>query len=262
MESCIYEGVLEHRRLAPVPHEFRYPLYLMHLDLDELPSLFRGRLFWSAARPAWARFRRSDYPGHPSEPLGDTIRGMVEASTGRRPEGPVRLLTQLRHLGIGFNPVSFFYCYAAGAEQLEAVVAHVTSTPWSETHSYVVTHEGPRRRGGLRGHAAKKLHVSPFLPMDLRHEFRFDKPGERLRAQVTDRRAGDVVFTAGLSMRRREIDTASLASVLLRYPLPTLRVLAGIYAQALRLVWKKVPYYPHPASGDALAAADATRSTR
>ncbi len=246
MNSCIYEGELVHRRFQPVPHAFRSRLFLMYLDLAELPEVFRGRWLWSTTRPALARFRREDYPGPATEPLDETIRTMVERATGRRPNGPIRLLTHLRYFGLGFNPVSFFYCFDDAGERVDAVVAHVTSTPWGETHSYVVARQPGDERRLLRGRAAKQLHVSPFLPMDLTHEFRFTRPAARLEVAIRDQRGGECVFTAGARLERREITTASLASVLVRHPAMTARVLGGIYWQALRLWWKGVPYHPHP----------------
>ncbi len=83
----------------------------MYLDLEELPELFDGSLAWSARRPALARFRRSDYLGDPRRPLREEVLDLLEARTGRRPGGPVRLLTQLRQFGFTFNPVSFYYCF-------------------------------------------------------------------------------------------------------------------------------------------------------
>lgn len=246
MKSGIYEGEVEHHRFAPVAHAFRLRVFLMYLDLAELPDVFRGRWLWSTTRPAFARFRREDYPGPAAMPLDETIRGMVEHATGRRPRGAVRLLTHLRYFGIGFNPVSFFYCFTEDDSRVEAVVAHVTNTPWGESHSYVVARERDDMRTELHATTAKRLHVSPFLPMDLQHEFRFATPGDELEVAIADRRAGSCVFAASLRLKRTEIGTASLASVLARHPLMTARVLAGIYFQALRLFLKKVPYHPHP----------------
>ena len=51
MNSCLYEGHVQHSRIRPVRHEFQYSLYLVYLDLDELNDIFRGRWFWSTRRP-------------------------------------------------------------------------------------------------------------------------------------------------------------------------------------------------------------------
>jgi DUF1365 family protein len=106
-------------------------MFMMYLDLDELPTLFRGRWFWSVDRPALARFRRSNHLGDPSQKLSDSVRDLVEVKTGHRPEGPVRLLTHLSYFGYCFNPVSFYYCFAADGVTLETIVAEVNNTPFS-----------------------------------------------------------------------------------------------------------------------------------
>lgn len=239
MESCIYEGVVAHRRWEPVEHAFRFPLFMMYLDLDELPRVFRGRWLWSDSRPAPARFRRRDHLGDPAVPLDRAVRDLVEARCGRRPRGPVRLLTHLRYLGHGFNPVSFYYCLAPDAEGLEAVVAEVTNIPWKERHCYVVT---PRRPAG-----PKEFHVSPFLEMDLVYRWTLAAPDRTLRLGIEARRPdGRRLFGAALSLRRVEIDGRSLARVLARYPILTAQVTAAIYFQAWRLRRKGAPVFPHP----------------
>ncbi len=111
--SAVYEGWVRHRRFEPIEHEFRYRLFLMYLDLDELPQVLDPYPLWSARRPAPARFRRADFMGDPDRPLAECARDAVEAETGRRPAGPVRLLANLRYLGHVFNPVSFYYCFDA-----------------------------------------------------------------------------------------------------------------------------------------------------
>ena len=106
MHSALYRGSLKHRRFAPRGHRFGYRLFLAWLDLDELDTVFRGRWFWSTRRLALARFDRRDHLGEPSVPLERAVRDLVEARTGRRPAGPIRLLTHLRYFGYCFNPVS------------------------------------------------------------------------------------------------------------------------------------------------------------
>jgi DUF1365 family protein len=146
--SAIYEGTIRHRRFAVRSHEFSHRVALLYLDLEELDGLLGGRLV--AGRPGLVRFRRADYLGDPSTSLADAVRAQVECRTGNAPTGPIRLLTQLRTFGHCFNPVSFYYCFTP-QEQLEAVVAEVTSTPWGERHAYVLarTAEGPVLAGSF-----------------------------------------------------------------------------------------------------------------
>lgn len=111
MHSCIFSGQVNHNRAVPVGHRFQYGLFMMYLDLAELPKVFRGRWFWSTTRRALARFRRENYLGNPSESLDKSVRDLVMQRTGRRPTGPVRLLTNLSYFGYCFNPISIYYCF-------------------------------------------------------------------------------------------------------------------------------------------------------
>ncbi len=90
---------------------------MLYLDLDELPTVFRRRWLWSATRPAIARFRREDHLGENKLDLATAVRRFVLEQTGITVTGPIRLLTNLRYFGYGFNPVSFYYCFDASGEQ-------------------------------------------------------------------------------------------------------------------------------------------------
>lgn len=245
MHSALYTGRLRHRRLAPRVHAFSYAVYMAWLDLSELDEVFRGRWFWSTRRPALAWFRRADYLGDPAMPLDEAVRQRVAAETGRRPTGPVRMLTHLRNYGHCFNPVTFYYCYAADGARLETIVAEITNTPWRERHAYVL----PVREANARSHEfefAKQFHVSPFMPMEQDYRWRFSEPGEQLAVHMQTRQEVGNLFEATLSLHRREISAASLAGVLLRWPFSTLQVLGAIHWQALQLWFKRVPIHDHP----------------
>lgn len=247
MKSCIYRGVVRHRRRSPVEHDFEYPLFMMYLDLSELPSVFDGRWLWSARRPAAAWFRRADYLGDPEVELDVAVRDEAERLTGERPEGPIRMLTHLRYLGYVQNPVTFYYCFRSDGGEVETIVAEITNTPWGERHTYALRSDGAAAGACGRSHSFEKsFHVSPFMDMDQRYEWRFSEPGPNLRVHMRSLDGEGKMFDATLALRREEISTRSLMAALARYPWMTARVVAGIYWQAFRLWIKRAPYYEHP----------------
>ena len=246
MHSALYTGRLNHRRFSPRTHAFSYAVYMVWLDLDELDRVFHRRWFWSTRRRALAWFRRADFLGDPALPLDEAVRLRVMEAGQGRPDGPIRVLTQLRNYGHCFNPVTFYYCYDATGTRVETVVAEITNTPWKERHAYVLPASPQRPDGRLDFSFAKDFHVSPFMPMDMDYRWWFSRPGERLAVHMANTQGGLPVFDATLALERQEITGPALARVLLRFPFSTLRVLAGIYWQALRLKLKGVPVHDHP----------------
>jgi uncharacterized protein len=263
--SAVYEGWVRHRRFEPVEHWFRYRLFLMYLDLGELPDVLDPYPLFSARRPAPACFRRADFMGDPLRPLAECARDAVAAATGARPAGPVRLLTGLRYFGHSFNPVSFYYCFDEAGKRVEAVVADVENIPWGERHPYVLA-RGDRQGTVLRDDLEKTLHVSPLMGMDQTYSFRASEPGASLavhiesrpslRESAPDRRIRALTrpreepasrtFDATLNLRRRELSRRTLTAMLARYPAASLQVVAKIYTQSLRLRLKGARYHPHP----------------
>jgi uncharacterized protein len=259
--SAVYEGFVRHRRFEPVEHEFRYPLFLMYLDLAELPGVLDPFPLFSARGRALARFRREDFMGDPDRPLDECVRGAVEEATGVYPSGPVRLLAGLRYFGHSFNPVSLYYCFDQAGKRVDAVVADVRNIPWGECHPYVLA-RGERRGSVLSDELEKTFHVSPLMGMDQTYAFRAGEPGERLAVHIESRpretaknptysgplrsRGAAKQFDATLNLRRRELSRRTLTTMLARYPAMSLQVVAKIYAQSLRLKLKGAKYHPHP----------------
>ena len=223
--GAFYEGTIAHRRHAVREHAFRHRISMAYLDVDDVPALL-GR-----------RFRRSDHIGDPARPLAATVRAIAGPAA---PAGPVRLLTGLRTLGHCFNPVCFYYLFEPDGETVGAVVAEVTNTPWGDRHAYVLPRGDARRV--LAGDMDKRMHVSPFMGMDQRYVLRAAEPGPTLSVHIESREDGDRVFDATLKLARRPLTRRGLR----RHTGMTLRVVALIYAHALVLRLKGVPWHPRP----------------
>ncbi len=247
LASGIYEGWVRHRRHAPHPHAFRYRVAMLYLDLAELDGLFDRHPLWSQGRRNLAAFRREDYLGPVDLPLDEAVRRRVAEATGTRPAGPIRLLTHVRYFGYVFNPVSFYYCYGSDGVTLETIVAEITNTPWKERHAYVLTlREAVRHGRASAWRFAKDFHVSPFMPMQRNYAWRFTAPGADLHVHMDVLEGETREFDATLALRRRPLDRRGLTRVLLRYPLMTMKVIAAIHWQALRLWLKRNPVHDHP----------------
>jgi len=219
----------------------------MYLDLNELDEVFAPHWLWSNRRIAPAWFRRADYIGNPKVPLDRAIRDTVQTKTGYRPEGAIRILTHLRYFGYVFNPITLYYCFD-NDDRIDTIVAEITNTPWKERHTYVLSSRDREPNGvSHRFRFAKEFHVSPFMSMDHDYTWYFTDPGRRLIVHMENHARSAKLFDASLILSRRPITRKSMNRVLLRFPVMTANVIAGIYWQAARLWLKGAPFHPHPA---------------
>jgi DUF1365 family protein len=252
VNSAIYTGLVSHQRFLPRPHGFRYKAFMMYLDLDELPLLFEKTRFWSYLASNIASFKRADYYGDATKPLKAEISHLIHAATGQYPRGAICLLTNMRYFGHCFNPVSFYYIFEADNTTLQAIVTHITNTPWGEDYAYVHDFNAEKsikktKNGVITAFKLdKKFHVSPFMPMEIDYDWAFKLEGEQLLVHMKNYQNNQQLFNATLALQRQNITESTLNWLLIQYPLMTLKVVTGIYWQALLLRLKRIPFHSHP----------------
>ena len=247
--SALYTGSVMHQRLRPRRHRLAYRMFWLLLDVDELPTLARRLRLFSLNRFNLFSLRERNYGAGD----GSGLRAHVDAQlriAGLPDGGAIRLLTMPRILGYAFNPLNVYFCHAPGGD-LCAVLYEVNNT-FGERHGYLIEVDPAHRRGGeVTQHCAKQFHVSPFLELKMRYGFRLQPPDaahEALRLAVTVADAQGVVLVAQLEAQRQPLRDAALARVFVSFPLLTLKVIAGIHWEALRL-WAKgvLPHARPPA---------------
>jgi uncharacterized protein len=244
--AAVCEGTVFHRRATPAEHAFSYPVSYVWLDPDAPDELCRHHPLWSASHAAPARFRSSDYGDGSTRSLATQTRDDVSAVLGRRVDGPVRMLTQVRRWGWLFNPITVFVVWDVDDTGPVAAVLEVTNTPWKERRRYAMALQPTD--GAFTARVAKSMHVSPFLDESFEYVIRLSDVEGHFDLGIDVVRPGSdqpVVATA-LRVVRRPADRAALTRSLATRFAPTQRVSFGIHAQAARLWAKRVPIVAHP----------------
>jgi DUF1365 family protein len=180
---------------------------------------------------------------------GTPLRAWIDAGLHRAgidAAGPVRLLCYPRVFGYAFNPLSVYFCYRRQGD-VAAVLYEVNNT-FGERHSYLIAAPPLRSGEALRQSCDKVFYVSPFLPMQARYHFRITPPEDKVSVTISERDAQGPLLYAAFTGRRVAISDAAMLRLLIRYPLMTLKVIAGVYWEALRLWQKGVPTVARPAA--------------
>lgn len=261
-----------HHRLAPKQHRFRYGIFMLCLDLDELGALDRSLRTFSHGRWNLYTFRDDDHlrTGNAERGTRNGPAAAVSGTGGLKSEitawlatqgvtlptdARITLVTLPRVLGHIFNPVSFFFCHASDGTPLCAVT-EVQNT-FGELKPYLVPVAGAQAPATAGDHSAirdprsafhrlvpKHFYVSPFSPLDLCFDFRLRTPGERLEIGVNDVTAdGKTMLVTTLTGTRLPLTDGQLLRLTAKYPLVTLRVITLIHWHALKLWWKRLPWY-------------------
>lgn len=234
--SAIYRGSVFHKRFVPKVHAFNYNIFLFWLDLQELDKTLSSVKGLSTSKWSWVRFKRDDYLSEPEKPLHEVALDKMSGLAGHKLSGKVFLLGQLRIFGWYFSPVNFYYLQQPDGH-FSHMLAEVSNTPWNDKHCYFVDLQNPER-------TQKNFHVSPFNPLDMQYIWKVNQPNENLNLSI-DCKKEERHFIASLDLVKEPLTAENLRKNLLKIPHMTLKTVFGIYWEALKLFFKKVPIYDY-----------------
>ncbi len=248
--SALFAGEVMHRRLKPLRHRLAYRMCYFLLDLDEVAELDRGNRLFGYNRRALFSFRDADH-GDGQSHTG-ALREWIDTiltENGMQAGGRIRLLCLPRMFGYAFNPLTVWFCDRKDGS-LQAVLYEVRNT-FRQKHHYLIPvspDEAARSRGMLRQRADKAFYVSPFIEMEQQYQFRVRLPDQdRVAVAIRESDPTGPLLHAAFSGSRREITDRSLALTALVFPLMTLKVIAGIHWEALKLWFKGARFISRPA---------------
>lgn len=244
---ALLTGEVGHQRYLPASHGFTYQVHYFWLDLDELEAIPAQGWLWSRSHFAACSYRRKDYLTGP-EDLRQAVYQKLQQLGFTEPVAKVCMLSPLANWGYYFSPLTLYYCFDQ-SQQLIALLAEVSNTPWNERHYYLVPVD-PQLASAEKSHYQhdKAFHVSPFNPMDMQYHWTVLANSDQLQLSITNFKAEQKVFSAWFDLAIQPLKLTQLKSLLIRRPWQNVQVMTRIYWHAVKLLVKAVPVYGHPKS--------------
>ena len=258
--ASLYFGEVMHVRLKPIGHRFSYRVMSLLIDLDRLDAADRQSRLFGVNRAALYSFHEKDH----GERDGSSLRIYAQRRAAEcgvdLTGGRVLLLCYPRLLGFTFNPLSAYFCYRADGE-LALMIYEVRNT-FGDIHAYVLAVQpGELSESGLRQTQDKLFYVSPFIDMPMRYHFRVSPPAADVKLRILETDSAGPLLAATFHGRRRELSAAQLLGSFFALPLVTLKIVAAIHWEALRLWIKGARLVPRSISTAGHPACDTASNT-
>ncbi|MBD9453653.1 DUF1365 domain-containing protein [Rhizobium sp. RHZ02] len=243
--GTLFPGKVMHQRLSPFGHRFSYSVFSLLVDIDRLGDLAELSSLLSVNRPGIVSFHERDHVDEKDEMLRQFVDRLLAHAGLEKPAARILLLAYPRMFGYAFNPLATYFAYDEN-ERLIAIIYAVRNT-FGERHNYVApVLPGEESPAGIRQRRTKIFHVSPFMDMGLRYHFRILPPGKTVRVRIHETAGGQPVLAATFNADAAPLTDANLARCLLRFPFMTLKVMACIHWEALRLWLKGASFRTSP----------------
>jgi uncharacterized protein len=243
--TCLYDGQVMHARMKPKPHRFTYRIYSLLIDVTRLNEADCSSAFFSVGRFNLLSFNEKDHGPCDGGSLADYAKQLLR-DAGVKPEiTRILLMCYPRVLGFTFNPISVYFSYSASGELL-GVIYEVRNT-FGEMHTYVAPiRDGELDEAGLRQERQKLFYVSPFMDMPMNYRFRIRPPAKDLAVRILETDAAGPILTASFIGTHANLTNASVLNAFFRVPLMTLKVVAGINWEAMKLWFKGIRFFTRP----------------
>jgi uncharacterized protein len=243
--AALYKGQVMHARMKPRTHRFTYGVYNLLIDIDALEAADRQSAFFSVGSFNLLSFRPEDHGDGGRTPLGRHVRKLLADAGLAEPPERILLICYPRVLGFVFNPISVFFAYC-GNGKLAGVVYEVRNT-FGDMHAYVApVRHGELTEAGLRQERDKLFHVSPFMDMPMRYRFRIRPPGPEVAIRILETDGEGPILSATFHGLHKPLTTTSALSAFLSVPFLTLKVVAGIHFEAMKLWFKGIRFFTRP----------------
>jgi len=235
--AALYFGEVMHARLKPMGHRFSYRVMNLLIDLDRLGDADKLSPLFAVNCAALYSFHESDHGRRD----GSSLRAYAQARAAEHgidlTGGRVLLLCYPRLFGYTFNPLSVYFCYRADGT-LALLIYEVRNT-FGEIHPYVLpVRTGDVSAAGVRQEQDKLFYVSPFVGMAMRYRFRISPPDEQVKLRILKTDREGPLLAATFIGRHRALSTRALLRAFVALPLVTVKIIAAIHWEALRL-WLK-----------------------
>ncbi|KQY20998.1 hypothetical protein ASD32_06345 [Rhizobium sp. Root483D2] len=251
--AVLFSGQIMHQRMKPVGHRFSYDVFSLMVDLDRLDEADRLSAVFSVNGRNLLSFHEKDHSRKDGLSLRSYIDDLLAQNGLAVRPARVLLVCYPRILGLVFNPLSVYYAYADDGT-LSAMVYEVRNT-FGERHTYVCPiGPGDVSDAGIRQQCDKLFHVSPFIPMAMRYQFRMLPPGEEIRWRILETDTDGPLLAATFSGVQVPLKTGKILRLVARIPHLTLKIVAGIHWEALKLWIKGVRYIPRPQAPEPTSA--------
>lgn len=237
MTSSIYWGDVYHQRFRPTRHTFNYRFMQWFIALDELTQVQQQSRWFSTSGIAPLWFRRKDYLKDEEGTLQQAVLSKMSKLAEQPLQGRVFFLGNIRTFGLFFSPVNFYFLQQQ--QRFTYMLAEVSNTPWLERYYYLVDLSQPDAI------TPKAFHVSPFNPMNMTYHWKITPPAEKCLIQLSAN-TEQKDFVAGMKLTRSPLNREQIKRVLTTTPVMALKIISGIYWQALKLFIKRTPFYGHP----------------